>query len=162
MLAVLGVQFRPCCRVGLACQPIRECLQRGDRVHWVSRYVLGHQDVQVLLGVGALLYQDARELQHLLYGEELVCRRVQVVELGVQGRRFWLVRPRVVVSQDGAEPQHGTQFAAFGPEPHLVGLGLQQDAVSVGMVPASALMWRGRSEWLRLLRCWAVGLAPWA
>ena len=80
----------------------------------------------------------------------------------MQGRRFWSVRPRVVVSQDEAEPQHETQFAAFGPEPHLVGLGLQQDAVSVGMVPASALMWRGRSEWLRLLRCWAVGLAPWA
>ena len=66
------------------------------------------------------------------------------------------------LSQYGAETQHGRQFAAFDPGPHLVGLGLRQDAVSVGMVPASALMWRGRSEWLRLLRCWAVGLAPWA
>jgi hypothetical protein len=160
VLAVLGVRFQTCCRVGLACQPIRECFQRGDRVHRVSRFVLGHQDVQVPLGVGALLYQDARELQHLLYGEELVCRRVQVVELGVQGRRFWLVRPRVVVSQDGAEPQHGTRFAAFGPGQHLVGLGLRKDAVSVGMVPASALMWRWRSWWL--LSCWALGLAPWA
>ena len=80
----------------------------------------------------------------------------------MQGSQFWSVLPRVVVSQDGAEPQPGTQFAAFGPGQHLVGLGLRQDAVSVGMVPASALMWRGRSEWLRLLRCWAVGLAPWA
>ena len=118
--------------------------------------------MQAPLGVGALLCRDARELQHLLYGEGLVCRRVQVVESGVRGCRFWSVLPRVVVSQDGAEPQHGTQFAAFGPGPHLVGLGLQQDAVSVGMVPASALMLRVRSEWLRLLRCWAVGLVPWA
>ena len=118
--------------------------------------------MQAPLGVGALLCRDARELQHLLYGEGLVCRRVQVVELGVRGCRFWSVLPRVVVSQDGAEPQHGTQFAAFGPGPHPVGLGLQQGAASVGMVLASALMWRGRSEWLRLLRCWAVGLAPWA
>ena len=80
----------------------------------------------------------------------------------MQGSQFWSVLPRVVVSQDGAEPQHGTQFAAFGHGPHLVGLGLQQDAVSVGMVPASALMLRVRSEWMRLLRCWAVGLVPWA
>jgi hypothetical protein len=29
---------------------------------------------------------------------------------------------------------------------------MQQDAESVEMVPASALMWMGRSEWLRLLR----------
>ena len=78
----------------------------------------------------------------------------------MEGCRFWSVRPRAVVSQDGAEPQHGTQFAAFGPGPHLVGLVMQQDAESVEMVPASALMWRGRSWWL--LRCWAVGLAPWA
>ena len=116
--------------------------------------------MQVPLGVGALLCQDARELQHLLYGEELVCRPVQVVESGVEGCRFWSVRPRAVVSQDGAEPQHGKRFAAFGPGQHLVGLGLQLDAVSVGMVPASALMWRWRSGCL--LRCWAVGLAPWA
>ena len=111
----------------------------------VSRFVWGHQDVQAPLGVGALLCRDARELQHLLYGEGLVCRRVQVVELGVRGCRFWSVLPRVVVSQDGAEPQHGTQFAAFGPGPHLVGLGMQQDAESVEMVSASALMWRWRS-----------------
>ena len=161
-MAVLVVQFPLCCRVGLACQPIRVCSQRDGWVRRVSRFVWGHQDVQAPLGVGALLCRDARELQHLLYGEGLVCRRVQVVESGVRGSRFWWVLQRVVVSQDGAEPQHGTQFAAFGPEPHLVGLGLQQDAVSVGMVPASALMWRGRSEWLRLLRCWAVGLEPWA
>ena len=114
------------------------------------------------LGVGALLCRDGRELQHLLHGEELVCRRVQVVESGVRGCRFWSVLPRVVVSQDGAELQHGTQFVAFGPGPHPVGLGLQQSAVSVGMGLASALMWRGRSEWLRLLRYWAVGLVPWA
>ena len=63
----------------------------------------------------------------------------------MQGSQFWSVLPRVVVSQDGAEPQHGTQFAAFGPGPHLVGLGMQQDAESVEMVPASALMWRWRS-----------------
>jgi hypothetical protein len=37
---------------------------------------------------------------------------------------------------------------------------MQQDAESVEMVPASALMWRWRSV-LRL-RYWAVGLAPWA
>ena len=128
----------------------------------VSRFVWGHQDVQAPLGVGVLLCRDARVLLHLLYGEGLVCRRVQVVESGVRGCRFWSVLPRVVVSQDGAEPQHGRRFAAFGPGPHPVGLGLQQGAVSVGMVPASALMWRGHSEWLRLLRCWAVGLAPWA
>ena len=110
--------------------------------------------MQAPLGVGGLLCRDARELQHLLYGEGLVCRRVQVVESGVQGNRFWSVLPRVVVSQDGAEPQHGRQFAAFGPGPHLVGLGMKQDADLVEMVPASALMWRGRSEseWLRLLR----------
>ena len=159
-MAVLGVHFRTSCRVGLACQPIRVCFQRADQVHRVSRFVLGHQDVQVPLGVVELLYWDARELQHLLYGEELVCRRVQVVESGVQGRRFWSVRPRVVLSQDGAEPQHGKQFAAFAPGPHLVGLGMQQDEVSVGMVTPSALLWRWRSGWL--LRCWAVGLVPWA
>ena len=118
--------------------------------------------MQAPLGVGALLCRDARELQHLLYGEGLVCRRVQVVESGVRGCRFWSVLPRVVVFQDGAEPQHGKRFEGFGPGPHPVGLGLHQDVVSVGMVPASALMWRGRSEWLRLQRCWAVGLAPWA
>ena len=161
-MAVLGVHFRTCYLVGLVCQPIRVCFQRGDLVHQVSRFVLGPQAVQVPLGVGALPCQDERELQHLLYGEELVSRLVQVVESGVRGCRFWWVLPRVVASQDGAEPQHGTQFAAFGPGQYLAGLGLQQDAVSVGMVPASALMWRGRSEWLRLLRCWAVGLAPWA
>ena len=70
--------------------------------------------------------------------------------------------PRVVVFQDGAEPQHGTRFEGFAPGPHPVGLGRHQDVVSVGMVPASALMLRVRSEWLRLLRCWAVGLVPWA
>ena len=118
--------------------------------------------MQAPLGVGALLCPDGRELQHLLYGEGLVCRRVQAVESGVRGCRFWSVLPRVVVSQDGAELQHGRQFAAFGPGPHPVGLVLQQGAVSVGTVPASALMWRGRSEWLRPQRCWAVGLAPWA
>ena len=116
--------------------------------------------MQAPLGVGARLCRDARELQHLLYGEGLVCRRAQVVESGVQGCWFWSVRPRVVVSQDVVVPQHVKQFVAFGPGPHLVGLGLQQDAVSVGMVPASALMLRGRSGWL--LRCWAVGLALWA
>ena len=126
----------------------------------VSRFVWGHQDVQAPLGVGALLCRDARERQHLLYGERLVCRRVQVVESGVRGCRFWSVLPRVVVSQDGAEPQHGRQFAAFAPGPDLVGLGMQQDEVSVGMVTPSALMWRWRSGWL--LRCWAVGLVPWA
>ena len=101
--------------------------------------------MQAPLGVGALLCRDARESQHLLYGERLVCRRVQVVESGVQGCRFWSVRPRVVVSQDVVEPQHVKQFVAFGPGPHLVGLGMQQDAESVEMVPASALMWRWRS-----------------
>ena len=78
----------------------------------------------------------------------------------MQGCWFWSVRSRAVVSQDGAEPQHGTQFAAFGSGPHLVGLGMQQDAESVEMVPASALMWRWRSV-LRLCY-WAVGLAQWA
>ena len=63
----------------------------------------------------------------------------------MQGCRFWSVRPRVVVSQDVVEPQHVKQFVAFGPGPHLVGLGMQQDAESVEMVPASALMWRWRS-----------------
>ena len=101
--------------------------------------------MQAPLGVGALLCRDARERQHLLYGERLVCRRVQVVESGVEGCRFWSVRPRAVVSQDGAERQHATQFAVFGPGPLLVGLGLQHYAVSVGMVTASALMWRWRS-----------------
>ena len=102
--------------------------------------------MQAPLGVVELLCRDARELRHLLYGEGLVYRRVQGVESGVRGCRFWSVRSRVVLTQDGAEPQHGRQFAAFGLGPHLVGLGLQQDEVSVGMVPASALMWRGRSE----------------
>ena len=162
VLALLDDHYLRSHRVELACQPIQGCFLQAGWVGRVFRFVWVHLDVRDPLGVGVLRFQDVEGLQHRPYGEERVCRRVRVAASDVRGCRFWSVLPRVVVSQDGAEPQHGTQFAAFGPGPHLVGLGLQQDAVSVGMVPASALMLRVRSEWLRLLRCWAVGLVPWA
>ena len=146
--------------VGLVCPPTRGCFHQFAWVHRVFRFVWALPDVQVPLGVGALLFQDVGGLPHRPYGEERVCRRVRVVASGVRGYWFWSVRRRVVVSQGVAERLHGRRFAVSGPGAHLVDLVPPRDAGLGGMVRGGVLMRRERL--VQQQDCWAVGLAPWA
>ena len=145
--------------VGLVCPPTRGCFHQFAWVRRVFRFVWALPDVQVLLGVGALLFQDVGGLPRRPYGEDRLCLRVQVAASGVRGFQSWSVRRRVV-SQGVAERLHGRRFAVSGPGAHLVGLLPPRDAGLDGMVRGAALMQRGR---LVLQQdCWAVGLVPWA
>ena len=144
VLALLDGHYLRSYRVGLACQPIRGCFLRVVLVRRVYRFVLVHLDVRGPLDVGVLQFLVVGGLQHRPYGEERVCRRVQVAASDVRGCRFWSERPRVVGFQDGVEPQHGKRFAASGPEVHRVGLVLPQDAGSAGMALDGALMLQER------------------
>lgn len=159
MLALLVGHYLRSHRGGLACPPIRGCCLQVAWVHRVCRFVWVHQGVQVPLGVGGLLFRDVGGLQHHPYGEERVCRRVRVLESDVRGHWFWLVRPHVVVCQDGPERRHGRRFAASVLGAHPAGLVQLPDAVWVGMALAAALM--RREHWVPPRGCWAAGLAPW-
>ena len=129
--------------VGLVCPPTRGCFHQFAWVHRVFRFVWALPDVQVPLGVGALLFQDVGGLPRRPYGEERVYRRVRVVASGVRGYWFWSVRRRVVVSQGVAEPLHGRRFAVSGPGAHLVDLVPPRDAGLGGMVRGGAAPAKG-------------------